>query len=96
MTVKERTFLFNICVIIYNILLGLVVEAVFFFLFLLFMAKAPNLGESVYFQIALPVLMLLGLIIAIYISTRTVGWFIRKFKLEDKLSAKVIEHYKKD
>lgn len=96
MTIKERTFLFNICVIIYNIFLGLVVEGFFFFLFLLFMAKNPNLGESVYIQIALPVMMLAGLILAIAISTKTVGWFIRKRHLEDKLSEKVIEHYKKD
>ncbi len=96
MTIKERTFLFNICVIIYNIFLGLVVEGIFFFIFLLFIAKTPNLGESVYFQIALPIFMLFGLILAIMISTKTVGWFIRKFHLEDKLSKKVIAHYQKD
>ncbi len=98
MTIKERTFLFNICVVLYNILLGLIVEGGFFFLFLLFIAKTKNqnIGESLYIQIALPVMMLVGLIIAIVISTKTVGWFIRKFHLEDKLSKKVIEHYKKD
>lgn len=98
MTTKERTFLFNICVILYNILLGLIVEGVFFFLFLLFIAKTnnQNMGESIYIQIALPVMMLVGLIIAIVISTKTVGWFIRKFHLEDKLDKKVIGHYKKD
>lgn len=98
MTIKERTFLFNLCVIIYNIMLGLIVEGIFFFLFLLFIAKTnnQNMGESIYIQIALPVMMLVGLIIAIVISTKTVGWFIRKFKLEDKLDKKVIDHYKKD
>ena len=98
MTIKERTFLFNICVVLYNILLGLIVEGAFFFLFLLFIAKTKNqnIGESLYIQIALPVMMLIGLIIAIVISTKTVAWFIKKFHLEDKLSKKVIEHYKKD
>lgn len=96
MTVKERTLLFNLCVIIYNIILGLIVEGAFFILFLLFMGKFPNLGESVYFQLALPILMLFGLVAAILISTRTVRAFIKKFHLEDKLSEKVIEHYKKD
>ena len=63
MTTKERTFLFNICVILYNILLGLIVEGVFFFLFLLFIAKTnnQNMGESIYIQIALPVMMLFHL-----------------------------------
>lgn len=98
MTTFERTILFNICVIIYNILLGLVIETVIFVLYLLFIAltKNQNLGESVYIQIALPVMMLLGLILAIFISTKTVAWFIQKRHLEDKLSQKVIEHYKKD
>ena len=98
MTTFERTILFNICVIIYNILLGLVIEAALFFLFLLFIAvtKKQNLGESVYIQIALPVMMLLGLILAIFISYKTVAWFINKHHLENKLSQKVIEHYKKD
>lgn len=79
-------------------MLGLIVEGVFFFLFLLFIAKTnnQNMGESIYIQIALPVMMLVGLIIAIVISTKTVGWFIRKFHLENKLDKKVIEHYKKD
>ena len=98
MTTKERTFLFNICVILYNILLGLIVEGVFFFLFLLFIAKTNNqkMGESIYIQIALPVMMLVGLIIAIVISTKTVGWLIKKYHLENKKKKKVIEHYKKD
>ena len=98
MTTKERTFLFNICVILYNILLGLIIEGIFFFLFLLFIAKTnnQNMGESIYIQIALPVMMLVGLIMAIMLSTKTVGWFIRKFHLEDKLDKRVIDHYKKD
>ena len=95
MTTKERTFLFNICVIIYNIVIGLLIEAVLLISLLFFLAEHPNLSESVFSQIALPVLLLIGLVAAMAISVHTVGWAIRKFHLEDKLDPKVVSRYQK-
>ncbi|WP_294429812.1 hypothetical protein [uncultured Treponema sp.] len=95
MTIKERTFLFNIAVILYNIILGLIIEAVLLIALLFFLAEHPNLSESIFSQIALPVLLLIGLIAAMAISVHTVGWAIRKFHLEDKLDPKVVSRYQK-
>ena len=94
MTTTERTFLFNVGVVIYNIILGLIIETIMLILLLLIMAKNMNLGESIFIQILLPIMLLAGLILAIYISNRSVSWFIKKFKLTDKLSKKVLVHYK--
>jgi hypothetical protein len=95
MTKKERTFLFNICVILYNILIGLAVTAVLLISLLFFLAENPNLSESVFVQIALPIILLIGLIAAMSISVHTVGWAIKKFHLEDKLDPKVVSRYQK-
>ena len=95
MTKKERTFLFNICVILYNILIGLAVTAVLLISLLFFLAENPNLSESVFVQIALPIILLIGLIAAMSISVHTVGWVINKFHLEDKLDPKIVSRYQK-
>ena len=95
MTKKERTFLFNICVILYNILIGLAVTAVLLISLLFFLAENQNLSESVFVQIALPIILLIGLIAAMSISVHTVGWAIKKFHLEDKLDPKVVSRYQK-
>ncbi len=95
MTKKERTLLFNLCVIVYNILIGLAVTAVLFISLLFFLAENPNLSESIFVQIALPIILLIGLIAAMSISVHTVGWAIKKFHLEDKLDPKVVSRYQK-
>lgn len=95
MTKKERTFLFNLCVIIYNIFIGLAVTAVLFISLMFFLAENPNLSESLFVQIALPIILLIGLIAAMSISVHTVSWAIKKFHLEDKLDPKVISRYQK-
>ncbi|MBP3772316.1 MAG: leader peptide processing enzyme [Treponema sp.] len=95
MTKKERTLLFTICVIIYNIIIGLAIEAVLIVSLLFFLAENPKLAESVFTQVALPLLLLIGLIAAMSISVRSVGWAIRKFNLEDKLDPKVVSRYQK-
>lgn len=92
---KERTTLFNICVIVFNILLGLAVELVIIVSLLFFLAENPNLGESVPMQVALPILLLVGLIAAMSISVKTVGWAIERFNLQDKIDPKVTSRYKK-
>ena len=95
MTKKERTLLFNLCVIVYNILIGLAVTAVLFISLLFFLAENPNLSESIFVQIALPIILLIGLIAAMSISVHTVGWAIKKLHLEDKLDPKVVSRYQK-
>ncbi|MBQ4378205.1 MAG: hypothetical protein II821_03290 [Treponema sp.] len=95
MTTKERTFLFNLCVIIFNIILGLLVEGVLVISLAMFFAENPNLQESVFAQIALPILLLIGLIATISISVHVVGWAIKKFHLEDKLDPKLVSRYQK-
>jgi hypothetical protein len=62
---------------------------------LFFLAENPNLSESVFVQIALPIILLIGLIAAMSISVHTVGWAIKKFHLEDKLDPKVVSRYQK-
>lgn len=95
MTKKERTFVFNLCVIAYNIVLGLLIEAVLIVSLLFFLAENPNLAESMFSQIALPLLLLIGLIAAMAISVHTVGWVIKKFHLEDKIDPKIVSRYQK-
>ena len=95
MTTKERTFVFNICVILYNIVIGLLVEAVILIALLFFFAEHPNLSENVFGQVALPLLLLIGLIAAMSISVHTVSWAIQKFNLSDKLDPKVVSRYQK-
>ena len=95
MTKKERTFIFNLCVILFNIIIGLFVEGILLISLLFFFAENPNVGESVFGQIALPILLLIGLIAAMSISVHAVGWAIRKFHLEDKLDPKVVSRYQK-
>ncbi|MCR4822895.1 MAG: hypothetical protein K5873_08515 [Treponema sp.] len=95
MTTKERTFIFNVCVILYNIFLGLLIESVLILSLMFFIYDNPNLGESVPIQVALPIALLIGLIAAMSLSVRSVSWAIKKFNLSDKLDPKVVSRYQK-
>lgn len=95
MTIKERTNLFNLCVIIFNVVLGLLVEGVVIGLLILVLRANPNLGESTFTQVALPLVLLIGLIIAMSISVKVISWAIVKFNLTDKLDPKVVSKYVK-
>ena len=95
MTTKERSFLFNLCVIVYNILIGLAVTVVLLISLMFFLTENPNLSESIFVQIALPIILLIGLIAAMSISVHTVSWAIKKFHLEDKLDPKLVSRYQK-
>lgn len=96
MTKKERTFVFNLFVILYNLVLGLLIEGVLFIAIIFLISRNQNLAESVFSQVALPLVLLAGLIATMAISVKTVGWFIKKFNLEDKLDEKLVSRYKKD
>lgn len=95
MTLKERTNLFNLCVIVFNVVLGLLVEGIVIVLLFLVLHSNPNLGESNFFQIALPLVLLIGLVIAMAISVKVITWAIIKFNLTDKLDPKVVSKYVK-
>lgn len=95
MTQKERTNLFNLCVILFNIFLGLFIEVILVAVLFLFLQNKPELGESVSIQVILPILLLIGLIVAMSISVKTVSWAIEKFNLTDKLDPKVVSKYQK-
>ena len=95
MTTKERTVVFNLCVIVFNIVVGLFVELIVLLGLMFFLAENPSLSESTFTQIALPILLLIGLIAAMSISVHAVGWAIKKFNLSDKLDPKVVSRYQK-
>ncbi len=95
MTKSERTTLFNLAVILFNIVIGLLIEGIIIGLIFIALHSNPNLGESVPMQVVLPLMLLVGLIVAMSISVRTISWAIQKFHLEDKIDQKVISRYQK-
>ncbi len=95
MTIKERTRIFNLAVIVFNVALGLLVEGIVIGLLILVLKSNPNLGESTFSQVALPLVLLVGLIIAMSISVKAISWAIVKFNLQDKLDPKVVSRYVK-
>ena len=95
MTKKERTNIFNLCVIIFNIAIGLTVELVVLGCIMLMLKANPNLGETMPMQVILPILLLAGLFVAMSLSIRTISWVIQKFNLADKLDQKVVSRYQK-
>lgn len=95
MTTKERTLIFNLCVIVFNVVVGLLVEGVLVISLMFFIAEHPSLGESIFSQVALPILLLIGLIAAMSISVHAVSWAIEKFNLADKLDPKIVARYRK-
>lgn len=97
MTVKERTTLFNVCVGIFNIVLGLLLETILIAGCFFILARIPNPGESIPVNVILPFVLFAGLILAMMISIKCVTWAINKFNLEDKLDPKAVKRYiKKD
>ncbi len=95
MTKSERTTIFNLAVILFNIVTGLAVELVIIAILFVILHKNPNLSESVPMQVILPFLLLIGLIIAMSISVRVISWAIDKFNLKDKVDSKAISRYQK-
>ena len=95
MTIKERTRIFNLVVIVFNVAIGLLVEGIVIGLLILILKSNPSLGESTFSQVALPLVLLVGLIVAMSISVKTISWAIEKFNLQDKLDPKVVSKYVK-
>lgn len=96
MTIKERTTLFNIFVGLFNIILGLLIEVSLVIACFFILSKIPNSANSLPTQIILPFVLLIGFLIAMTISIKTITWVIKKFNLETKLDQKIIKRYIKD
>lgn len=95
MTQKERTTIFNLIVILFNIATGLIVEVIVIGMLFFVLHSNPNLGESVPMQVILPIMLLIGLIMAMTLSVKTVSWAIEKFNLEGKIDPKIVSKYQK-
>lgn len=95
MTQKERTTIFNLIVILFNIATGLAVEAIVIGILFFVLHSNPNLGESVPMQVILPIMLLIGLIMAMTLSVKTITWAIEKFNLEGKIDPKIVSKYQK-
>lgn len=93
MTKQERTFIFNILVIIFNVIIGLAVELALIAILFGALLKIPGVADSFPVQVILPFLLLAGLIIAMVISVKCVTWAIKTFKLTDKIDQKIIKRY---
>ena len=96
MTIKERTWLFNICVGIFNILLGLIIEGFLIFsCFFLLAGLSEEAQQSVPVNVLLPFILIIGLFAAVAISRWCVIWALDKFNLRDKLDHKLTRRYPK-
>lgn len=93
MTIKERTFIFNVIVNIFNIIIGLAIEGALLACLFYILPKIPNSENSIPTQVILPFLLFAGLIIAMLISIKFVAWTIRRFDLYDKIDPKIIKKY---
>ena len=83
---------------VFEIIETLIVMIVLFVLvaFLMFrvFGATGDVGQTV-FSIMTIVVFFGGLILGFMIYKRTMGWVIEKFKLEDKLSKEILDHYRK-
>ena len=96
MTTKERTLLFNLVVVVFNLVVGLAIEGAIIILLIVAMANLPeSVAQSVPVSVILPFLMFLGLIAAILVSIAAIQWAIPHFHLEDKLDPALVKKYTK-
>lgn len=96
MTVRERTTIFNICVGLFNIVLGLVIELSLIGACFFILTKIPNSADSIPTNVLLPFVLFAGLIVAMMISIKCVTWAVKKFDLADKLDPKAVKRYIKE
>lgn len=93
MTTKDRTFIFNICVGLFNIILGLAIELILIFATVTLLRRFPNLAGGISTNVLLPFVFIAGLFIAMYISVKTISKVVRKFNLQEKLDPKAVKRY---
>ena len=93
MTTHDRTLIFNLCVALFNIILGLAIELVLVGGSFIFLSKFPTIANGISVNVLLPFILFAGIILAMMISVKTIGWAIKKFELQDKLEQKAIKRY---
>ena len=77
MTIGERTFVFNIFVMLFNIVLGLIIEGFLLFsCFFLMQGFSPEVQQSIPVTVVLPFILLVGFFACVAISRRCVTWAI--------------------
>lgn len=96
MTIGERTFVFNIFVMLFNIVLGLIIEGFLLFsCFFLMQGFSPEVQQSIPVTVVLPFILLVGFFACVAISRRCVTWAIDRFNLRDKLDQNLLKRYPK-
>ena len=96
MTRRERTLIFNVCVGIFNIALGLLVEGTLIFCCMVLMkGLSPEAQQSVPVSAILPFILIVGLFAAIAISRVCIIWFLDTFGFRDKLDPNLSARYPK-
>ncbi len=96
MTVKERTLVFNICIGIFNIVLGLCICG-FLILGIGFVLSkmSESAQQSVPVSVIVPLVLIVGLFASIAISRSVVIFVLDKFDLRNKLDPKMTSRYTK-
>ena len=93
MTTHDRTLIFNICVALFNIILGLAIELVLVGGSFIFLSKFPAIVNGISVNVLLPFILFAGIILAMMLSVKTISWAIKKFDLKNKLEQKAIKRY---
>ena len=94
MTVKERTLLFNVCVGVFNIALGLLICGALVVLCVLALrAVGKEVAGFAPTNAILPFILLVGLFASIAVSRRLVIFVLDRFGLRDRLDPKMTSRY---
>lgn len=96
MTIGERTLLFNVIIILFNIILGLIVEGFLIFgSWFLLIGFSEETQQSIPVNVLLPFILIIGLFACMAISRKCVIWALDKFDLREKLDPKLVKRYPK-
>jgi len=96
MTIGERTFIFNICVGIFNIILGLLICGFLVIgIFFVLDGFSEETRQSGFMNALLPFILIAGFFSSVAISRKCVIWVLDKFNLRDKLDPKLVSRYPK-
>ena len=97
-TKKKNSNLFLFCGSIFEVVETILIIMVLFIVFSFLMFRVFNatgdIGQKI-FSIMTIVIFVGGLVLGFIVYKKVLGWVIEKFKLEDKLSKEVLDHYKK-
>lgn len=91
--IRNNTILFAIITGFCNIILTLAIMFVLFIISALMIYKVFHSGSAIPIQIAMPVILIGGLILDFFLSIRIIRLVIIKFNLKDKINPKVAAQY---